>query len=159
MNEKLSIFKESLRLGMIKNFENDGYLSPALFFFKEDVPTLSFIPSELFSTFEGKQELGFIITQICHTPLVQAAGIIIEAYAAETTENSEMKKLLETGNIRVSELNCKKDVILMIFSTPEQNESFIYEVDCENKKILSPLTDNYNNIGGMFNEFFNWNKN
>lgn len=159
---KLNDFKEVLRSGMIENFEKHGYLTPLVFFYKDDQPLMSVIPPEYLQSQEGKEILGDMIKSFCAQPNVFAAGIIIEANAAKLDSECEKCKRILKGEIKVSELNDKLDIILMIFSTPEGEEMIVYEVDCENHKVGAKFGEEDNNIksiGGRFSKFFNWNLN
>ena len=159
-NQKLNDFKEVLRLGMIGNFENDGFLIPIVFFLKGDMPIFSQIPSEMLSTSDGKTLLASIIRRECQEPNVFAAGIIIEASAALMEENDEEAKKVMNGEMNVSDMKNKQDVIMLFFSTPEEEESIIYSVDCENKKIGELFGGEVmKQMSGRFTDLFKWNKN
>jgi hypothetical protein len=65
-----------------------------------------------------------------------------------------------SGNVKVSELKESQDIILMIFSTPANEEMISYVVDCDNKTVGEQLTEGEaEGVGGTFSHFFNWNKN
>jgi hypothetical protein len=84
----------------------------------------------------------------------------MEAYGAKIDENSPNKDKITSGEIRVSELQEKQDIIVMQFSTPESEELIVYEVDCENKKVGSLFGDKeMKGLEGLFSNFFTWNKN
>lgn len=160
MKNNLIEFKEILRQGMITNFERDGYLTPIVFFFKNGAPVIEMIPPELLANSMGKEILALMLKKTCQEPNVLAAGIIIEAYGAKIDENNPNKDSIASGEIRVSELDEKQDIIVMLFSTPESEELIIYEVDCENKKVGSLFNDEeMNKFDGLFSNFFTWNKN
>lgn len=147
-------FKECLRQAMIENFKKDGYLTPIVFFYMENQPIISQIPSELLSNQEGKQLLASMIRSFCQQNPVLATGIIIEAYSAEIHSDSEMSKLIENGNLRVSELKIKQDIIMLVFSTPERDELLIHPVDCKNI-LVGELISNYDgSVSGVFSNFF-----
>ena len=159
-NQKLNDFKEILRLGMIRNFENDGFLIPVVFFFKNDMPMFSQIPIELLSTDNGKSILANIIRKECQEPNVLAAGIIIEANGAKVVDNNEEAQKVFNGEMSVSEMKNKQDVIMLFFSTPEEEESFIYCVDIENKKVGELFGGEVmKQMSGRFTDLFKWNKN
>lgn len=151
--------KNAMLNGMIHNFENDGYLTPIVFFLENGMPIISEIPSEFMSTIEGKQQLSEQIKSKCANPNVIVGGIITEAYCSVITDDEmtddEMGDLLKSGDISVKEMKDKKDIIMMIFSTPEKQETFVYVVDVDNKKIIKKL-DNSDNVSGLFSGFFNW---
>lgn len=157
--QKVEEFKDVLHKGMIKNFENDGYITPVVFFFKGDQPMISTIPSELLNTPEGKLVLADIIKTACLNPETSVAGIIIEAYGAKINEDddSEKAKSLLKGEIRVSELDEKQDIIIMIFSTIEGEETISYIVDPKTKTITEPFqSEGADQIAGTFSDFFKW---
>jgi hypothetical protein len=160
-NQKLNDFKEVLRLGMIGNFENDGFLIPIVFFLKGNQPVFSQIPPEMLSTDGGKTLLASIIRRECQEPNVFAAGIIIEASAALMDENDEIAKKVLNGEMSISEMKDKQHVIMLFFSTPEEEESIVYKVDCENKKVGELLFngDLTKQMSGRFTDLFKWNKN
>ena len=83
----------------------------------------------------------------------------MEANAAKIDANTELAKLVTNGDIRVSELKEKLDIIVLIFSTPEGEEIITYVVDCKNKVVGEPFSEGATNLGGKFSGFFSWNKN
>lgn len=158
-NKKLNDFKEMLKTAMIENFKLHGFLTPIMFFLRGQEHIISIIPNELLEDYEGKLLVSNTIKRICEEPNVIAGGIIIEANAAKVNADSEMAKLLLNGNIRVSELKEKQDIIMMVFSTPEKEEMIAYNVDCKNKTIGELLICDYDSYGGTFSEFFDCNRN
>jgi hypothetical protein len=159
-SKELNEFKEVLKEGMIANFKKDGFLTPILFFYMENKPMIIPVPSELFSCSESKQILARIIQNFCQENPVLAAGIIIEANGVKMDGDSEMSKLVMNGDIKVSELKEKQDIIFMLFSTPENDDLISYVVDCKNKTIGEPFSVNeITNACGVFSGFFSWNKN
>lgn len=163
MESKLEKLKEVMRNGMIENFKRDGFLTPIFFMYKDGKPYIAPIPSSLLNTLEGKMEFADYIRDTCSEPNVLAAGIIIEAYGAVLNNdmNSDSIKKLESGELRVSNLDDKEDIILMIFSTPEKDEMISHIVNCKNKEVKDEFLDNEytKSIGGIFSNFFNWTKN
>jgi hypothetical protein len=157
-NKKIEEFKKIMKNGMIENFKSHGCLTPVMFFMRGNEAMISQIPKEFLKDSEGKELLANLIRNICKQPDVIAGGIIIEAYAKVVDKNDEMSKLLLNGDIRVSELKEKDDIILMVFSTPEKEETIAYYVNCKNKTIGKSLPSG-SSIGGTFSEFFDWNKN
>jgi len=155
----LNDFKESLRKSMIMNFEKDGFLAPVLFFLQNNTPCFALIPRELLASNEKKEILADIIKKKCFEPNVFAAGIIMEANAAKIDIDSSLAKLVDNGDIRVSELKEKVDIIVLIFSTPEGEEIITYVVDCEKKVVGEPFSEGYGQLKGKFSGFFSWNKN
>jgi hypothetical protein len=156
---KLNEFKESLHQTMIENFKRDGFLAPILFFFKDNNPIIGMIPPELLNTDEGKERLASIIKGVCGKPNVLAAGLIMEANAAKIDSNSELAKLITNGDISISELKEKQDIIVLFFGTPESEEIIAYTVDCKNKIVGKPFGKGATNLRGKFSGFFSWNKN
>ena len=159
-NKELIDFREFMRNTMIKNFENDGYLTPIFYFFKNGQPMLDIIPPEALSSYESKQQLADMIRNVCNDPTVIAAGIIIEAYGAKFDKDNPLSKLVENGDLRVSELKEKQDLIMMVFCTPESDEIITYAVDCKNKKVGEQFADsNFGGFSGIFSKFFDRHEN
>lgn len=163
MNKNVETLKRAMRDSMIKNFENDGSLIPVLFYLENDKPNFSAIPSEYLSSFEGKSMLGAVIQNKCVSNNVTAIGMVFEAYGLSANLDIEKdKNLIDkilNGEMKVSETNEKKDIIVLIFSTPEKHEVISYCVDVENKKVLDKFDGvGGESVGGMFNEFFKWTK-
>jgi len=152
-------FKKVMHEGMIANFEEDGFLTPVMFFIKNGQPVVSQIPNEMLKTSEKKAELSSIIKSICTDPMVTFAGIVLEAYGAKMGNDSELSKLVVEGNIRVSELKEKQDIIIMIHATPEKEETVSYVVDPENKTVGEKFIDDSGAFKGIFSNFFNTRKN
>jgi hypothetical protein len=153
-------FKKVLHEEMIRNFERDGYLTPLLFFLRDNQPIIITIPNELLLSPDGKIQLATKIKTICMTPNVRCAGIIIEACGTKVNADSEIAKLILDGNIKISELNEHVDIIIMIYSTRENDDFIAYQVDCENKTVGERFIDD-NAIGftGTFSKFFKWTQN
>jgi hypothetical protein len=158
-NNKLNDFKKVMENGMIENFKSFGFLTPVMFFLMNNQPMIKEIPSELLENSEGKQILSQIIKKICKEPNVTAGGIIIEAYAAKTNQDTELSKSLLNGDIRVSELKEKQDIIMMVFSSPEKEEMIAYNVDCKNKTVGEQFASDCDSFDGTFSNFFDRNKN
>jgi len=159
-SNKLNEFKEILIKGMVENFKRDGYLTPLLFFYKNGEPIGGEIPSELLASPEGKNFLAGIIRTVCREPNVLAAGIIMEANGAKIDNDTEMAKLVKNGNVRVSELKESQDIIVLLFSTPEKEELIAYTVNLENKTVGELFGgEELKGMGGIFSNFFTWNKN
>lgn len=160
-SKNIEDFKEILKQGMIENFQEHGYITPILFFYMESQQMISIIPPEFLSSYNGKNMLAGMIRKFCSENPVLATGIIIEASAAKMNTDSELAKLVENGDLRVSELKEKQDIILMIFSTPEKEEMISYVVDCENKTVGEPFADanEFTGFSGTFSNFFTAKKN
>ena len=158
--EKLDRLKEAMKNGMIQNFLNDGSLTPMLFYFKNDKLALQQISSESLSNPENKFKLSEEIKEICSQPNVLAAGIIVEANGTKiNVADTEKIKSIMNGTIKISELNEREDLIIMIFSTYETEDMIVYSVDVENKLILEQLGDDEPPCAGMFTNLFQWTKN
>lgn len=159
-NNLVNEFKEIMRKSMIENFENDGALTPVIFFIKDNQPIISQIPYEFLESQEGKYLISQVIKNICSQPNVLAVGMIIEAYGAITNPDDKISKDIISGEIKVSDLDDKQDIIVMIYSTPEKEEIIAYVVDEENKKVLDRFGEtDANSLSGLFSGFFNWSKN
>ena len=157
---KLNEFKETLIEGMVENFKRDGFLTPLLFFYKDGEPIIGEIPFELLESPDGKNLLAGIIRTICQEPNVLAAGIIMEANGAKIENDTEMAKLVKNGNVKISELKESQDIIVLMFSTPEDEALIAYTVDCKNKTVNELFGgEEMKKIGGIFSNFFTWNKN
>jgi hypothetical protein len=160
INNDILLFKQALIESMIHNFENDGCITPVLFFYMKDNPIIMQISEESLSTKEGKEKIVNSIKYFCSENPVLATGIIIEADCAKILANSETTELINNGNIKVSELKEKQDIIMLIFSTPEKEEVIAYYVNYGDKKVLDSLSLNNNlSTSGMFSKLFDWNLN
>jgi hypothetical protein len=160
IKKKLCEFKESMRNAMIKNFERDGFLAPVVFFYKGNSPMIGQIPFELLENSGGKDVLAGIIRLTCQEPDVFAAGIIMEANGAKVDVGTENAEKLLSGEMSVADYKNKQDLIVMVFSTPEDEEMFAYEVDCENKTVGELFSgEALRHFTGTFANFFCWNKN
>jgi hypothetical protein len=132
IKENVNHLRETMLEGMIANFKKDGCLLPVFFYLRNNQPYMSIIPEEFLSSIEGKVRLSQILRQICKDQRVSAIGFIYEAYLAKTERGSHLGKLLESGNLRVADLNIKQDVIVMHFATTECQEAIIFPVDVKN---------------------------
>jgi len=150
-------FKEVMRKGMIENFKRDGCLSPVVFFYiKDEIPQIGIIPKNMLESTASKASFALNIKTLCIDPNVLAVGIIVEAYSAKIDENSNNAQKLLTGELSLRDSSIeKRDVITMIFSTPEKDESIVYSVDCEKKtvgEVFSP--EGTESMGSIFGNFF-----
>lgn len=160
MKKIIEDFKEVLHQGMIDNFKKDGYLSPIMFFIKNNQPAITLIPEEMLATHENKLRLAGIMRMICNDPMVTFMGLIIEGYASRMHQDSELTKLILNGDMKVSELKEKDDVIIMVYGTPEEEGSFSYVVDPKTHTVGEKFSDDETKgIGGVFSNFFNARKN
>ena len=157
MKNKVTVedFKEVMRSGMIANFKKDGYLVPVVFFYTEDGPHIAQIPNDSLKSTASKTSLALNIKALCIDPEILAAGVIIEAYGAKIDVNSENAQKVLDGEIHVRDLAEREDVIAMIFSTPEKDESIVYSVDCEKKTVGEAFTpEDAEPMVGIFGSFF-----
>jgi hypothetical protein len=157
-DKNINDFKIALHKGMIVNYKRDGFITPIIFFMTvKKQGFVQAIPPEFLKTSEGKSKLSTFIKQICSDLSVIAAGIMIEAYAKSVEKDNELGDLLQKGNVKVSELKEKDDIILMIFSTPKFEEIIGYYVNPETKEVKTKL-ENSSEIGGIFSQLFDWRK-
>jgi len=154
INELPNLLKEAMLQGMFANFKMDGSLMPVFFFLKENQPCMSLIPPEFLSSHEGKVRLSELLREISKDPRVTAVGLIYEAYMACTESESQLDKLLNSGNLRVADLKAKQDVIVMLFATPDREEAFIFPVDIKNKRIGERFNIPDGATEGIFTNFF-----
>ncbi len=168
-NKTLEKFKEDLHQQMVSNFKEYGYLVPIMFFYRiGHGQTIFPILPPFLASYEGKVSLSELIKKICLSPDVIAGGIIVEAHATRLScsEDNELIKLIESGNIKVSELKEKRqDIIMMIFSSVEGEEHIIYDVDPATKTVgkkhpfHSVGEKDVMERGGLLTNLFNWKKN
>jgi hypothetical protein len=154
-------FKKVMHDGMLKNFETDGQLQPIMFLLFDEQgmykPVISPLQGDLMQDKAYKKTVTAILTDICKNPSVIAAGIICEAYGAKISCDDKITDKLLNGEISVSELDEKDDIIIMLFSTPINEEVIVYVVDVKNKSIGEkyPETDGFESI---FSGLFGWRK-
>ena len=161
MNKKIENFKESMHLSMLENYKKDEYLAPVFFIFMSDgLFGLTKIPKDFLYS-ENKHILADLIKNIISSnPLIVAAGIIMEAYGAQISANTEMAKLILNGDIEMKDIKEKKEIIIMIFSTPQKEEFIAYYVDDATKTVGERFSEDGGGIfGGLFSHLFAWNKN
>lgn len=159
MTEKIQKFKETMHEGMVANYKKDGHLAPVFFGLTTVGPFFQLIPRDLLLP-ENKEKLAIIIKHICKDPAVIAAGVIIEAYGAQVKADSEMAKLILNGDIDMKDIKDKNDIIIMLFSTPEEEEFIAYFVDDKTKTITGKFSEEQcKGYSGVFSHFFTWNKN
>lgn len=159
MYSEIEKYKEVMKNGMIDNFKRDGNLVPVVFFVENFDLTIAEIPNHFLLSEEGKNALSVLIRNKCANPNIQAAGMIIEAWGAKIDVDGDVAKALENSEIKVSDLDEKVDIIILIFSTPTKSEIIAYRVDSENKKILDNFGDEIKSISGRFSDFFKWTQN
>ena len=152
-SNKIKDFKEMVHKGMIDCFERDGYLEPLLFVLLNENPIIIPIPNDFLSSQEGKQILASKIREFCLSPDVLAIAMVIEAYGLKMDNDDELAKDVLDGKKKVSETEGKEDIIIMIVSTPEKDESKMYGVDLTEKKIINDFGES-DNFKGIFSGFF-----
>jgi len=143
---------------MIVNYKKDGRLTPVFITLTNEKIQVAQIPRELLKS-ENKITLAETIKTTCRSPVVLAAVIILEAYGAQVAPNSEIAKQVLNGKIDMSEIKDKKDIIIMIFSSPETEEFIAYYVNDDTKTIGKRFCDDGSNFNGTFSHLFTWNKN
>jgi len=161
MEENIKNLREVMKKGMIDNFSNDGTLTPVFFWVENNQPIITQIPHKYLKDNSGKAVLGGVIQKKCADETVTAAGIIFEAYGVkmDAEKDGDTVDKLMKGEIRVSDMDIKQDIIVLIFSTPENHEIITYNVDCENKKVFDEYISDGEGGAGIFNDFFKWKKN
>ena len=164
------LFKDSIHHGMLENFQRDGYLRPIAFFLHkipidgspfemtEPLPVIIPIDKYLSGDSDWKQSLAYAMHKMCENPLVIAAGLVIEGNGAKFHVDDELGKLVQSGAVKISELKVKQDIIVMMFSTPAEEELFIYDVDIKNKTVGERFPESHN-FNGLLTNLFGWNKN
>lgn len=157
-SNKIKDFKEMVHKGMIECFERDGYLEPILFVLLNENTLVISIPNDFLSSQQGKQILASKIKEFCLLPDVLAIAMVIEAYGLKMDNDDELTKEVIDGKKRVSETDGKQDIIMMIVSTPEKDETKIYGVNLTEKKIINDFGEP-DNFKGIFSGFFNWKRN
>ena len=153
--------RDFMRGAMIENFERDGYLAPVTFFYTGDDIIISEIPNELLATQKGKSIIAATIKMVCSKPETLAAGMIIEAFGAklDIEIDSQDSQDIISGKKKVSDLEKKQDIIVMIFSTPEKEELITYFVDPEAKKVGEQFgAGEAGSVAGTFSDFFSQKK-
>lgn len=145
MKQELIYLRDSFKKTMVQNFLKDGYLVPLVFIYKFGKVKIIQIPNNVLASQSGKDNLAEMIKKECRMGAF-AAGMIIEAYCTQI----DIK-----ANSRV-----KNDSLVMVFSTPEKEELFVYNVDIEKKKIIEELdSKGAQSVAGRFSDFFSWMKN
>jgi len=154
-------FKKVMHDGMLKNFEVDGQVLPIVFFlYKEEdkyKPVFAALEGNLMSDKTYKKAIAFALSKVCTNPNIVAAGVITEAYGAKLDINDSVAKQLLDGEITVSELDEKDDLVILFFSTPVSEEVIVYTVDVKNKSIGEKYPETSNFIG-IFSGLFGWKK-
>lgn len=127
--------KECMIDGMFTNFKKDGYLRPTAFLFLNGKIIIEQIPYSFFNSREDKQRLASILRYTGRTPEIQCMGLIFEAYGTIQNKDSEMVGLLMSGNLSVSELSTRLDIICMAYSSRKGDELISFIVDPKTKMV------------------------
>lgn len=158
MNEKIQWFKKLMHDNMLTNYKRDGYIMPVFITFSTEKILITPIPRELLMP-ENKPVLANTIKRTCKNPLILASVVIIEAYGAQVAPDSEIIEQMNRGEIDMSDIKEKRDIIVMIFSSPEEEEFIAYYVDDETKTVGERFCEEGTNFEGLFSHLFAWNKN
>jgi len=158
MREKIEWFKKTIHDSMLENYKRDGRLTPVFITFTNEEILITPIPSDLLKP-KYKLILAEIIKETCKNPLILASVVILEAYGAQVEPDSEVVKLLKKGEIDMSDIEDKRDIIIMFFSCPEEEEFIAYYVDDKTKTVGNKFCENGGNYEGLFSHLFTWNKN
>jgi hypothetical protein len=164
----VALLKESIQKGMIEKFERDGFIRPVAFFLHTlpvdvklsndfpPIPVPVVIPIDKYlGDREWKPALSYAMHKMCENPLVIAAGFVAEANCAKFKQGDELGKLVESGAVRIDELKNHDEIIMMVFSTPINEEVFIYSVDTKNKKVGERYPET-NGFAGLLTNLFGW---
>lgn len=158
MNEKIQWFKETMHNSMLVNYKRDGHLAPVFIIFTTEKILITPIPRDLLKP-ENKQTLAAGIKNTCKNPLILASVVIMEAYGAQVEPDSEVIEQIKRGEIDMSDIEDKQDIIIMLFSSPEEEEFIAYYVDDTTKTIGKKFCEDGSNFEGLFSHLFAWNKN
>ncbi|MFA5207553.1 MAG: hypothetical protein WC428_02735 [Candidatus Paceibacterota bacterium] len=158
MNEKIQWFKKMSHDSMLLNYKKDGYLAPVFITFSNEKILITPIPRDQLKP-ENKQMLAATIKNTCKNPLILASVIIIEAYGAQIDPKNKVINQIMNGEINMSDIENKNDIIVMIFSSPEEDDLIAYYVDDKTKTIGKRFCEEVKNFDGMFSHLFGWNKN
>ena len=143
---------------MLENYKRDGHLSPVFITFSNEKILITPIPRDQLKP-ENKQALATTIKNTCKNPLILASVVIIEAYGAQVKPDSEVINKIMKGEIDMSDIEDKNDIIIMIFSSPEEEEFIAYYVDDKTKIVGERFCEEGDNFEGLFSHLFAWNKN
>ena len=158
MNEKIQWFKKFMHDTMLENYKRDGHLSPVFITFSNEKILITPIPRDQLKP-ENKQALATTIKNTCKNPLILASVVIIEAYGAQVKPDSEVINKIMNGEIDMSDIEDKHDIIIMLFSSPEEEEFIAYYVNDKTKTVGKRFCEEGDNFEGLFSHLFAWNKN
>lgn len=148
-------FKDMIYGGMKAAFERDGQIRPMGFFLIAGNPVIVEIPMDFMENYQSKSILANGLKKMCQMPGVEAGAFVTEAYVTMVDENTENAEAIKNGDIRVSDLENKNDIIMMVFSTPIEEVMIGHFVNPEEKTIGEKL-DSGGVFKGMFSGFFKW---
>lgn len=143
---------------MLVNYKRDGHLAPVFITFTTEKILITPIPRDLLKP-ENKQALAAGIKNTCKNPLILASVVIMEAYGAQVEPDSEVIEQIKRGEIDMSDIENKQDIIIMLFSSPEEEEFIAYYVDDATKTVGDKFCEDGSNFEGLFSHLFAWNKN
>lgn len=138
MRTDIKKFKKYLSETMIQVFEKNGGTSSMLFFlYKDDRLMIKYIPEIIMSDIEAKNFIAVLIREKCKDPNMKAVAMI-------------------TGvNIRNDQNEKTADGLMLNISIPGGDDITIYEVDCENEKVLGIHYEEFSTENrGRFSGFF-----
>jgi len=158
MNKKIQWFKKMTHDSMLLNYKRDGHLLPVFITFSTEKILITLIPRDMLKP-ENKPALAATIKNVCKNPLILASVVIIEAYGAQVDPKSEIINQIMKGEMDMSDIKEKNDIIIMIFSSPEEEEFIAYYVDDKTKTIGKRFCEEGDNFEGLFSHLFAWNKN
>lgn len=159
MNKLIREFKDQIIPIMKANFERDGYLAPMLFYILEGKQVVFPIPGEYFENENGKNALSGFLNELARHKGMELVAVAMEAYAAKMDPHSPLTDLVKSGNMRVSELSTREDIILLAISTPMRDELVTLKVDPVAKKVMGKWTDPTGQTTGRFSNFFAFRRN
>lgn len=139
MNSDITRFKQTIGKCAKHTFETTGEISSLVIFLKkfDNVISVKNISDEIMSSIPAKNLLAELIREKCKDPLNLAVALIAEVNIGDEND-------VKTG-----------DGLMLLVSTREGDDLTIYEVDCENKKVLGVHYDGQSNEDrGRFSNFF-----
>lgn len=146
--DALNYLKKKLICTITSFFKKHGPLPSMVFFVTSDLyPEFILIPSIGLETPEGKTALKYTILDMCKDPKIIAAGMIVNGSAKilKNEKNDETQK---------NDFEDTQDIIMLIFSTPSNEEAITYYVNSETKTILGKTSFTNVQCGGKFSNFF-----
>ena len=158
MNKKIQWFKKVMHESMLENYKRDGHLSPVFITYSNEKILITPIPHDMLKP-ENKQMLATTIKNTCKNPLMLASVVMLEAYGAQVEPDSEVIDQIKRGEMDMSDIENKRDIIIMLFSSPEEEEFIAYYVDDATKTIGEKFCEDGKNFEGLFSHLFAWNKN